>query len=129
MKDQTFNEKLIEITVAPEHQATSDTDKGESHLFHYTITIKNLSDEPVKLLSRHWLIKDANQAVQEVRGEGVVGQTPTILPDNSFTYTSSAVIHADYGTMEGSYTMQCINGSEFEAPIPLFPLVPPRALH
>jgi ApaG protein len=97
--------------------------------FAYTITIENKSDIPAQLISRHWVITDANEVVQEVNGMGVVGQQPRILPGESYTYSSGAVLETQAGTMEGSYQMQTDNGNQFNVPIPAFSLTRPQSLH
>ncbi|MGH1440535.1 MAG: Co2+/Mg2+ efflux protein ApaG [Cellvibrionaceae bacterium] len=97
--------------------------------FAYTITIENNSDQPAQLLSRHWIITDANNVVQEVEGMGVVGQQPRILPGDSYTYSSGAVLETQVGTMEGTYQMQSDSGESFNIPIPAFSLTRPHALH
>lgn len=98
-------------------------------VFAYTITIQNNLTVAVTLKSRHWRIIDTNEAVQEVRGDGVVGETPTIDPGASYTYTSAAVIATETGLMEGSYQMLTEIGEQLEVPIPAFALIPPYALH
>lgn len=98
-------------------------------VYAYTIRIENQGGDNVKLLSRKWIITDANEKVQEVEGEGVVGQQPVIPPGESFTYTSGAVIGTESGTMSGHYTMQYDDGRSFDADIPIFGLVRPEALH
>lgn len=97
--------------------------------FAYTITIENNSDKPAQLLSRHWIITDANNVIQEVQGMGVVGQQPRILPGDSYTYSSGAVLETQVGTMEGTYQMQSDKGERFNIPIPAFSLTRPQALH
>ncbi len=97
--------------------------------FAYTITIENHSNKPAQLLSRHWIITDADNAVQEVEGIGVVGQQPRILPGDSYTYSSAAVLETQAGTMEGSYKMQTDSGESFNVPIPTFSLTRPQSLH
>lgn len=107
------------------------------YAFAYTITISNEGDVPVQLLSRHWVITDADSGVQEVRGEGVVGEQPLIPPGKSFRYTSGATLTTPVGCMEGSYTMVHRGTDEqepspnghFEVPIPAFSLHTPTALH
>ncbi len=107
------------------------------YAFAYTITISNDGDDPVQLLSRHWIITDADSAVQEVRGEGVVGEQPLIPPGESFRYTSAATLATPVGCMEGSYTMVRHSVGEktqaadnrFEVPVPAFSLHTPTALH
>ena len=99
------------------------------YAFAYTITIENNSDEPTQLLSRHWVITDANNITQEVQGMGVVGQQPRILPGDSYTYSSGAVLETQAGTMEGAYEMQTDDGETFSVPIPAFSLTRPQSLH
>lgn len=98
-------------------------------VFSYTITITNAGDAPIKLLSRHWIITDAHHNVQEVRGQGVVGEQPVLKPRQSFEYTSGTVLSTQVGTMSGSYRMVAEDGTEFDAPIPQFVLSVPRVLH
>src|SRR5919112_6563105 len=99
------------------------------YVFAYTITIRNEGRMPAKLLSRRWLITDANGKVQEVRGEGVVGEQPHLQPGQGFQYSSGAVLETPVGAMEGSYTMRADDGQEFDAPIPAFRLAMPGLLH
>lgn len=98
-------------------------------VFSYTITITNAGDAAIKLLSRHWVITDAHNSVQEVRGQGVVGEQPVLKPKQSFEYTSGTVLATQVGTMSGSYRMVAEDGTEFDAPIPQFVLSVPRVLH
>ena len=98
-------------------------------VFAYTITISNRGDQPAKLLNRHWIITDSNHRVQEVRGEGVVGEQPHLKPGEQFVYTSGTMLETSVGTMRGSYEMQADDGSVFEAPIDEFVLSTPRVLH
>jgi len=98
-------------------------------VFAYTITIRNEGRVPAKLLSRRWLITDANGKVQEVRGEGVVGEQPYLQPGQGFQYSSGAVLETPVGAMEGSYTMRADDGQEFDAPIAAFRLAMPGLLH
>ena len=98
-------------------------------VFSYTITITNAGDSPTKLLSRHWIITDAHHNVQEVRGQGVVGEQPVLKPKQSFEYTSGTVLATQVGTMSGSYRMVAEGGTEFDAAIPQFVLSVPRVLH
>ena len=97
--------------------------------FAYTVEITNRGDTPVKLINRHWQITDDNNKVEEVIGEGVVGQQPQIDPGQSFRYTSGAVIGTEIGTMRGSYEMLCPDGSRFKSPIPPFLLALPHTIH
>jgi ApaG protein len=106
----------------------SDLDSGR-YVFAYTITITNHGTLPAQLVSRHWIITDANNQVQEVRGEGVVGEQPLLRPNESFQYTSGTAIATPVGTMRGTYQMIAEDGVQFDAAIPEFTLSMPRVLH
>ena len=99
------------------------------YVFAYTIHIRNDGKVPARLLGRHWLITDGNGKVQEVVGEGVVGEQPWLRPGEGFEYTSGAVLETDIGTMRGSYDVLADDGTRFAAPIPPFTLAIPRTLH
>lgn len=99
------------------------------YVFAYTITLRNAGKLPARLLARHWMITDANGKVEEVRGDGVVGEQPWMRPGDDFEYTSGAVLETSVGIMGGSYRMLADDGTEFEAPIPPFTLSIPRTLH
>ena len=99
------------------------------YIFSYTISIKNQSDTKVKLISRHWIITDANAKTQEVKGDGVVGEQPLIQPDQGFRYTSGTVLETPVGSMTGSYQMVADNGEHFDATIPTFTLSVPRIIN
>jgi ApaG protein len=123
--------KKYEITVGahasfvPEQ---SNADEGR-FVFAYTITITNTGSVAARLISRHWIITDSDNKVQEVRGLGVVGEQPLLQPQESFEYTSGAAIATPVGTMRGSYQMVAEDGNSFDAPIPEFMLSMPRVLH
>ena len=106
----------------------SDPDE-QRYVFAYTITIRNRGTVPAKLVGRHWVITDANGKVEEVVGEGVVGEQPWLRPGEGFEYTSGAVLETSLGTMRGSYDMLADDGTRFAAPIPAFTLTTPRTLH
>ena len=106
----------------------SDIQNGR-YVFAYTITITNTGNVPAQLISRHWIITDANNQVQEVRGLGVIGEQPRLRPRESFEYTSGTAIATPVGTMRGSYQMVAEDGVRFDAPIPEFTLSMPRVLH
>jgi ApaG protein len=106
----------------------SDAEQGR-YVFAYTITITNAGKAAARLLSRHWIITDSNNEVQEVKGQGVVGEQPLVKPGESFEYTSGTAIATAVGTMRGSYQMVAEDGTHFDAPIPEFTLSMPRVLH
>ena len=106
----------------------SAPEKGR-YVFAYTITITNEGALPAKLLQRYWLITDANGKIQEVRGEGVIGEQPYLKPGESFRYTSGAILETPVGIMQGHYTMRSDDGDDFNATIPQFTLSIPRVLH
>jgi ApaG protein len=109
----------------PEH---SNPDQ-EQYVFAYTITIENHGDRRAQLISRHWVITDDRQSVQEVRGLGVIGEQPVLEPGASFTYTSGCTLSTPIGTMKGSYQFLNANGDQFNATIPEFVLAIPSKLH
>ena len=119
----------IDIKVSTQYLTQQSDPARSSYAFAYTITITNQREQPVRLLSRHWTITDQNNKVEDVRGNGVVGQQPTLAPGQSYQYSSGAVIHTETGDMKGSYTMQCSTGEQFQAAIPLFVLAAPHMLH
>ncbi|MEO8314333.1 MAG: Co2+/Mg2+ efflux protein ApaG [Pseudomonadota bacterium] len=101
----------------------------QRYVFSYTITILNEGSEPARLLRRHWLITDANGKIQEVRGDGVVGEQPHLQPGQGFRYSSGAILETPVGTMQGSYQMETDQGARFDAPIAPFRLAMPGILH
>lgn len=102
---------------------------ANKYVFAYTVTIRNVGTVPAQLLTRHWVITDADGKVQEVRGDGVVGEQPRLVPGEDFQYTSAALIETPVGTMGGSYQMVADDGVSFDAEIPLFRLSIPNILH
>ncbi len=119
----------IEVTAKVQYLSDQSQPGGNRFAFAYHITIANHGSNPVQLISRHWIITDANEARQEVQGIGVVGQQPTILPGDAYRYTSGVVLDTEVGTMEGSYQMLGNDGEIFDAPIPPFLLAAPGVLH
>ena len=123
--------KKYEITVTthttyiPEQ---SDAGSGR-YVFAYTITLRNTGSVTAQLISRHWIITDANNQRQEVRGLGVVGEQPRLKPDQSFEYTSGTALATPVGTMRGTYQMVAEDGLQFDAIVPEFTLSIPRVLH
>lgn len=126
MKEQRCD---IRIDVATSYVGEqSEPDRGR-YVFSYTITISNEGNVPARLISRHWIITDANGKVQEVSGDGVVGEQPHLGPGQSFRYSSGAVLETPVGAMQGLYRMQTDNGMRFDAPIAPFTLAVPGLLH
>lgn len=119
----------IEITAVARFIEDHSDPEDEHYVFAYTIRITNHGEHAARLISRHWIITDANGVMQEVRGEGVVGKQPLLKPGETFEYTSAAAIPTPNGTMEGSYQMEDADGSEFEAPIAPFALTKRDTLH
>ena len=109
-------------------EAQSQPEKNH-YVFSYTITIINSSDETIQLLSRHWLIKDSNYRIEEVVGEGVMGEQPILKPNQGFQYSSGAMLQTDVGTMEGFYHFKLADNSKVKVTIPLFVLSVPRKIH
>ena len=117
------------ISVSPRFLSEqSDPDKGQ-YLFAYTIRIVNSGQTVAQLISRHWIITDANQHVEEVRGPGVVGEQPRLAPGEAFEYTSGCPLPTPFGSMRGTYQCVAEDGTEFEVPIAEFLLSVPRTLH
>lgn len=123
------NTSLIKVDVATRFLDEQSVPDDNRYVFAYTIRIRNAGPASAQLVARHWLITDANGKVQEVRGEGVVGEQPLLRPGDEFQYTSGAVLETSVGTMQGSYEMLCEDGSRFDAPIAAFTLSIPRTLH
>jgi ApaG protein len=121
------NKVLVEAK--PQYIEAQSSPEDNRFVFAYTITITNVGEVPARLLTRHWLITDANGKVQEVNGDGVVGEHPHLNPGDSFRYTSAAMIDTPVGVMQGKYQMQSDTGMQFSAQIPKFTLSIPRVLH
>ncbi len=102
---------------------------ADRYVFAYTVIIRNSGSVPAQLVSRHWVITDAHQRLQEVRGQGVLGEQPWLTPGQHFEYSSSASIATPVGTMHGTYQMVAADGTRFDADIPPFQLSLPRTLH
>ncbi len=119
----------FDIDVASRYLDEQSEPDQDRYVFAYTVRIRNNGSVPAQLLGRHWVITDANGVVQEVTGEGVVGEQPWLRPGEDFSYTSGAVLQTHLGTMQGSYEMVADDGTHFEAQIPAFTLSVPRTLH
>ena len=119
----------IKIEVQTQYIAEQSDPEEERYVFSYTITIRNEGSVPAKLLTRHWVITNANGKTQEVRGEGVVGEQPHLKPGEGFRYTSGAVLETPVGSMQGSYQMLADDGIKFDAEIAPFTLSTPHTIH
>ncbi|MDT8387725.1 MAG: Co2+/Mg2+ efflux protein ApaG [Thiogranum sp.] len=126
MSSDSHNIKVEVKTQYIEDQSIPDQGR---YIFAYAITIQNLGDVPAQLLSRHWVITDSNNKVQEVKGEGVVGEQPHLKPGEQFQYTSGTMLETPVGSMHGTYQMITDDGVQFDADIPPFTLSIPRTLH
>lgn len=129
-RNMSANEKhQIQIDVRTIYLPGQSAPEEDRYVFAYTITITNSGLVPARLMTRHWIITDANDRIREVQGEGVVGEQPYLLPGTSFQYTSGTILETPVGTMKGSYQMIADDGTSFDAEIPLFTLSIPRTLH
>ena len=119
----------IRVTVRAEYVPDQSSPVERRYVFAYTVKIENQGKRPAQLRTRHWIITDGNGKVQEVRGDGVVGEQPRVRPGEDYQYTSGAVLETAVGTMRGSYQMLSEDGTRFDAAIPEFTLSVPRTLH
>lgn len=119
----------ISVAVHTRFLADQSAPDANRYAFAYTIRIANTGTIAARLISRHWVITDANGKVQEVRGEGVIGEQPWLRPGEDYQYTSGAVLDTAVGTMRGSYQMLADDGRRFDAAIPQFTLSIPRTVH
>ena len=119
----------IQVSVETEFLADQSDPDSQRWVFAYHITIRNEGTVSARLLPRHWVITDGEDRVQEVHGEGVIGEQPHIAPGQTFSYTSGAILETEVGSMRGSYQMIGEDGTHFDAEIPMFTLAVPHALH
>jgi ApaG protein len=119
----------ISINVNTTYLADQSDPSADRYVFAYSISIANTGTVAAQLISRHWIITDAENVTQEVKGLGVVGEQPLLRPGESFEYTSGTALATPVGTMEGSYQMVAEDGNKFDAEIPVFTLSMPRVLH
>jgi ApaG protein len=120
--------KII-VEAMPQYIESQSSPDKSRYVFAYTITITNAGTTSATLLSRHWLITDSNGKIQEVKGDGVIGEKPYLKPGQSFRYSSGAMIETPVGVMQGNYLMVSDDGDNFKASIPKFTLSIPRTLH
>ena len=119
----------IRVEVDTSYLEDQSDPKERRYVFSYTITIRNEGSVPARLLTRHWIITDSNGKVQEVRGDGVVGEQPTLKPGENFQYTSGCPLSTPNGFMVGSYHMKNQHGETFEVDVPAFSLDSPYGEH
>lgn len=132
-----FSPEAVHVHVVTTYLPSHSLPEHDQYTFAYTITISNEAQLPVQLLSRHWIITDGDDSVQEVKGEGVVGEQPIIAPGDSFRYTSGATLDTPVGFMQGTYFMVVREPMDidpedlptFEVPIPAFSLHTPTAIN
>ena len=123
------NRHDIRVQVSTQYVDEQSRPDSDRYVFAYTITITNDGDVAAQLISRHWIITDANGKIQEVNGDGVVGEQPHLNPGEQFRYSSGAVLETPVGSMQGLYRMEAEGGSHFDAPIAPFTLAVPGLLH
>ena len=123
------SEYAIEVLVETDYIQEQSLPEKNRYVFAYTVTITNIGLMSAKLLRRHWIITDANNKIQEVHGDGVIGEQPHLKPGQSFQYTSGAMLETPVGCMEGTYDMITDDELEFDAAIPVFSLSSPHTLH
>jgi ApaG protein len=119
----------IHVTAKSVYLPDQSDEEAERYVFAYTIRITNVGSATAQLVSRHWIITDANSQIQEVRGLGVIGEQPVLKPGESFEYSSGSSLTTAVGTMRGTYQMVGEDGTRFDADIPEFTLSVPRVLH
>ncbi len=119
----------IRVSVKSQYLADQSVPQSKRYVFAYTVTIANEGGEPAQLQTRHWIITDGNGKVEEVKGPGVVGQTPYLRPGEQFEYTSGCILQTPRGQMHGSYQMVRPDGRGFDAVIAPFLLALPHSLN
>jgi len=119
----------IRITVRTSYVPERSNPGSSYWFFAYEVTIANESDEPAQLLTRHWIITDGDGSVEEVVGDGVVGETPFLEPGEAFTYTSFCPLRTESGTMCGTYGMVRPDGRKFDAVIAPFTMSEPYTIN
>lgn len=129
MNSPTISYPCIEVQTFPQYEPRQSRSRDSKYFYSYRITIRHLKGERCQLISRRWLITDANGQKQEVVGDGVIGQQPTLDSGEEFTYTSGCLLETPVGTMEGHYIMRTLGGTEFTTPIEPFLLAVPGSIN
>jgi ApaG protein len=119
----------IDVQAKPNYIAAQSDPEQDRYVFSYTITIQNTGNIPARLMTRHWVITNANGEVQEVKGDGVVGEQPLLRPGEGYQYTSGTIMETPVGSMRGSYQMVAEDGTQFDAEIPTFTLAVPGSIN
>ncbi len=127
--DSDLNNYNIQVTVGTQYIEAESNPDANRYVFAYTIKIENKGEIAAKLLSRHWIITDANNRIQEVKGKGVIGEQPYLRPGESFEYTSGTMMETPVGSMQGTYQMVADDQHHFDAIIEPFTLALPRMLN
>lgn len=127
--DSEVSDYRINVQVRTTYMDDESAPEAGRYFFTYTVTIRNVGSIAAQLRTRHWIITDANGKVQEVRGDGVVGEQPHLAPGEGFKYTSGTIIETPVGSMHGSYQMLADDGVQFDAEIPAFRLAVPTLFH
>lgn len=122
-------EYQFSVHVETTYLVDQSSEEDERYAFSYTVTITNTGNVAAQLISRHWIITDANNQVNEVKGLGVIGAQPLLQPSEKFEYTSGTMLNTVVGKMRGSYQVVAVDGTSFETVIPSFTLATPRVLH
>ena len=129
MMNNETDQRLIRVQVQSFYIEEQSDPITNRYVFAYQVSIRNEGAVAARLLSRHWIITDANGHIQEVEGEGVVGEQPYLAPGQDYSYTSGAMLETPVGSMHGSYRLLGDDGIQFDAEIPAFTLSQPNALH
>lgn len=117
------------VTASPQFIAEQSDPEADQYVFAYTVTVHNTGEMTARLLSRHWVITDADGKVEEVKGDGVVGEQPLLRPGEAFRYTSGCPLETPVGSMRGTYHCVAEDGTHFDASVPEFVMSMPRVLH
>ena len=129
MSAEQKKSRHIEITAKAVFEASESDIKNARYLFAYYIDITNHGIETVQLISRNWVVTDAEQKIQRIQGKGVVGQQPHISPGETFSYNSAVILETPVGVLEGAYTFQTNKQKQFDVAVPIITLAVPNLLH
>lgn len=124
-----MSSELINVSVTTRYIDDQSAPDRDSYVFTYSVTIKNTGQVGAQLIARHWIITDANNHIEEIRGLGVVGRQPLLKPGEEFEYTSGTSLATPQGSMQGEFLCVTEQGEQFNVQIPEFLLSLPRTLH